>query len=112
MTGCYPVRNSLMFNHLPHARTGISAQEITLAQQLKKARYATAIIGKWHLGDAPPFLPTRHGFDPYFGLPYSNDMWPFHPQDRADTGRRSPADGGPCACRNDRLLTGRAKTIP
>jgi len=80
MTGCYPVRNSLMFNHLPHAKTGINANEITLAQQMKKAGYATSMIGKWHLGDAPPFLPTRHGFDSYFGLPYSNDMWPFHPK--------------------------------
>ncbi len=41
--------------------------------------YATAIFGKWHLGDAPQFLPLRHGFDEYFGLPYSNDMWPLHP---------------------------------
>lgn len=80
MTGCYPVRNSLMFNHLPHAKTGISANEITIGQQMKKGGYATSIIGKWHLGDAPPFLPTRHGFDSWFGLPYSNDMWPFHPK--------------------------------
>jgi arylsulfatase A-like enzyme len=80
MTGCYPVRNSLMFNHLPRAKTGIHANEVTIAQQMKKAGYSTSMIGKWHLGDAPPFLPTRHGFDSYFGLPYSNDMWPFHPK--------------------------------
>lgn len=80
MTGCYPVRNSLMFNHLPRARTGIGGNEITIGKQLKKGGYATSIIGKWHLGEAPPFLPTRNGFDSYFGLPYSNDMWPFHPK--------------------------------
>ncbi|MEO7651324.1 MAG: sulfatase, partial [Bryobacteraceae bacterium] len=83
LTGCYPVRNSLMFNHLPRARTGIHANEMTLAQCLKQRDYATAIIGKWHLGDAAPFLPTRRGFDSYFGLPYSNDMWPFHPKIKA-----------------------------
>ena len=52
---------------------------MTLPEILKGRGYATAIYGKWHLGDAPQFLPTRHGFDEWFGLPYSNDMWPFHP---------------------------------
>jgi len=80
LTGCYPVRNSLMFNHLPSARTGIHPGEITVAEQMKSRGYATMIIGKWHLGDAPPFRPMRHGFDSWFGLPYSNDMWPFHPK--------------------------------
>ena len=47
---------------------------------MKQSGYATAIFGKWHLGDAPEFLPLRHGFDAYLGLPYSNDMWPFHPK--------------------------------
>ena len=82
LTGCYPVRNSLMFNHLPKARTGIHPDETTVAETLKSKGYATMAIGKWHLGDAPPFLPTRHGFDSWFGLPYSNDMWPFHPKIR------------------------------
>ncbi|MGH8247662.1 MAG: sulfatase-like hydrolase/transferase, partial [Gammaproteobacteria bacterium] len=76
MTGCYPARNSLMFNHLPRAKTGIHPNEITLAELLKQSGYTTMIIGKWHLGDAPEFLPLRHGFDFYYGLPYSNDMWP------------------------------------
>ncbi|MBS1829238.1 MAG: sulfatase [Acidobacteria bacterium] len=80
MTGTYPPRNSMMFNHLPRAKTGIHANEVTLAELLKTRGYATMIVGKWHLGDAPPFLPTRHGFDKWFGLPYSNDMWPFHPK--------------------------------
>ena len=80
MTGCYPVRNSLMFNHIPRARTGIHSNEVTIAEMLKQRGYATAMLGKWHLGDAPPFRPHRHGFDSWFGLPYSNDMWPFHPK--------------------------------
>ena len=80
MTGCYPPRASLAFNHGPNARTGIHPDEITVAEILKGQGYATMHIGKWHLGDNPRFLPTRHGFDKYFGLPYSNDMWPYHPK--------------------------------
>ncbi|MCY4188421.1 MAG: sulfatase [Bryobacterales bacterium] len=80
MTGTYPPRNSLMFNHMPRARTGIHPNEVTIAELLRDRGYATAMLGKWHLGDAPEFLPTRHGFDSYYGLPYSNDMWPFHPK--------------------------------
>ena len=80
MTGSYPARNSLAFNHLPRARTGLHPNEITVAEILKDQGYATAILGKWHLGDAPEFLPTRHGFDYWYGLPYSNDMWPYHPK--------------------------------
>jgi arylsulfatase A len=63
----------------PGAKHGINADEWTIAEVLKTRGYATAIYGKWHLGHHPKFLPTRHGFDEYFGLPYSNDMWPFHP---------------------------------
>ena len=90
MTGTYPPRNSLMFNHIPRARTGIHPNEITIAELLRDRGYATAMLGKWHLGDAPEFLPTRNGFDSYFGLPYSNDMWPFHPkiERRPDEGER------------------------
>src|SRR5262249_455876 len=51
----------------------------TIAEVLKTKGYATAIYGKWHLGHHPQFLPPRRGFDDYFGLPYSNDMWPRHP---------------------------------
>jgi arylsulfatase A-like enzyme len=82
LTGCYPVRNSLMFNHIPRAKTGIHPNEVTVAELLKQRGYATMIAGKWHLGDAPPFRPMRHGFDRWLGLPYSNDMWPFHPKVR------------------------------
>ncbi|MBI4578662.1 MAG: sulfatase [Planctomycetes bacterium] len=80
MTGCYAPRISLGFNHGPRAKTGIHPDEITLAEVLKPQGYATMIIGKWHLGDAPEFLPLRHGFDKYYGLPFSNDMWPYHPR--------------------------------
>src|SRR5262249_9397737 len=58
------------------SRTGINDNEVLLPEILKTKGYATAIFGKWHLGAAPPFLPTRHGFDEYFGIPYSNDMTP------------------------------------
>ena len=55
----------------PHTKIGISDHEVTLAQILKSRGYATAMFGKWHLGDSPQFMPLRHGFDEYFGLPMS-----------------------------------------
>ncbi len=76
MTGCYPNRVGLVGALWPHDRIGISDQELTLGNLLKTRGYATSIIGKWHLGHHPQFLPTRHGFDEYFGIPYSNDMVP------------------------------------
>ena len=79
MTGCYPSRIGIMGAFGPNSKIGISSNEVTLAEIVKSRGYATAIFGKWHLGDQPQFLPTRHGFDEYFGLPYSNDMWPWHP---------------------------------
>jgi arylsulfatase len=80
LTGCYP--NRIGFSGaLSHAsKTGISADEETLAEVLKKKGYSTAIFGKWHLGVQEKFLPTRHGFDEFYGIPYSNDMWPYHPR--------------------------------
>ena len=74
MTGCYAKRVSLPDCLWPVDRNGISTQERTIADLLKARGYATMAIGKWHLGDQPEFLPTRHGFDHYLGLPYSNDM--------------------------------------
>jgi arylsulfatase len=79
LTGCYPNRIGIHGALGPRSKVGISDQEVTLGQLFKQRGYATAIYGKWHLGDAPQFLPGRHGFDEYFGLPYSNDMWPLHP---------------------------------
>lgn len=74
MTGCYGVRVSIPGVFGPGNRHGINADEHTVAELVKAEGYATMCIGKWHLGDQPAFLPTRHGFDRYFGLPYSNDM--------------------------------------
>ncbi|TVR49822.1 MAG: Cerebroside-sulfatase [Puniceicoccaceae bacterium] len=79
MTGCYPPRigcgefdgKAVLF---PADATGLHPDETTVARCLKDAGYATAIVGKWHCGDQPEFLPTHHGFDHYYGLPYSNDM--------------------------------------
>ena len=74
MTGCYPCRVSLPSVLHPNSNVGLNPDEITIAELLKTRGYATACIGKWHLGDLPAFLPTRHGFDYYYGIPYSNDM--------------------------------------
>lgn len=74
LTGCYAKRVSLPNVLSPAASIGLSSHEHTIAELLKQQGYATIAIGKWHVGDAPEFLPTHHGFDRYFGLPYSNDM--------------------------------------
>ena len=79
LTGCYPNRIGIHLALGPHSKTGISDQETTLAQLLKQKGYATAIFGKWHLGDSPQFMPLRHGFDEFFGLSLSADYWPGHP---------------------------------
>ncbi len=79
LTGCYPPRIGfgdfdgfpVLF---PGHRMGLNPSEVTIAALLRDAGYATAMVGKWHCGDQPEFLPTRHGFERYFGLPYSNDM--------------------------------------
>jgi len=80
LTGCYPNRIGIHNALGPGNTHGINASETTLAELLKSQGYATAIFGKWHLGHHQKFLPTRHGFDEWFGIPYSNDMWPYHPQ--------------------------------
>ena len=85
MTGCYPRRVGLERGHngrpvlFPADPIGLHPDESTIGDVLRDAGYATALIGKWHLGDQPSFLPANHGFDRYFGLPYSNDMQPAHP---------------------------------
>ncbi len=79
LTGCYPNRVGILGALGPQSSIGINEHETTLAELCKSRGYATAIYGKWHLGHHPKFLPTQHGFDEYFGLPYSNDMWPLHP---------------------------------
>ena len=80
LTGCYARRVGMhedFTGHwvlIPRSRRGMHANEWTLPEMLKAKGYATACIGKWHLGDQPPHLPTAHGFDEYYGIPYSNDM--------------------------------------
>lgn len=80
LTGCYPNRIGIHNAFMPDSKIGLNPSETTIAEMLRSRGYATGIFGKWHLGDHPDFLPTKHGFDEYFGIPYSNDMWPFHPQ--------------------------------
>lgn len=79
MTGSYHNRVGITGALGPDSQIGINEQETTIAEICKSQGYATACFGKWHLGHHPKFLPTSHGFDEYFGLPYSNDMWPYHP---------------------------------
>ena len=74
LTGCYPDRVSIPRVLNPKDHIGLNPKETTIASMLKAGGYATACVGKWHLGHLPEFLPTNHGFDSYFGIPYSNDM--------------------------------------
>jgi arylsulfatase A len=85
MTGCYPKRVGLDYGYrngtlFPGDPLGLNPNEITLPRILKDAGYATKMVGKWHLGDQPEFLPEQFGFDSYFGIPFSNDMLPDHPR--------------------------------
>ncbi len=106
MTGCYPRRVNMHVNGRPFgvvgrqvlfgaSNKGLNPDEITVAEILKSKGYATACIGKWHLGDQEPFLPTRQGFDTYYGIPYSNDMdysWCPVPLMRDEEVIEAPAD--------------------
>ncbi|XZE53666.1 sulfatase-like hydrolase/transferase [Planctomycetaceae bacterium SH139] len=83
LTGCYHHRVGISGALGPASSIGIHQDEVTLAELCKSRGYATAMFGKWHLGHHPKFLPTNHGFDTFFGIPYSNDMWPLHPQNIA-----------------------------
>ncbi|HPT32016.1 MAG TPA: sulfatase-like hydrolase/transferase, partial [Prolixibacteraceae bacterium] len=78
LTGCYPNRVGISGALFPRAKTGLSPEEETIADILKKRNYKTLAVGKWHLGDHPTMMPTAQGFDEYLGIPYSNDMWPFN----------------------------------
>ncbi len=83
MTGCYPIRVGLAMGSwhgvlFPGDSHGLNPKEVTIADMLKAAGYATGCFGKWHLGDQPQFMPNSQGFDYYYGIPYSNDMWPGH----------------------------------
>jgi arylsulfatase A-like enzyme len=80
LTGTYSNRIGIhgALDHM--AKHGLNPKETTIAEMLKPIGYQTAIFGKWHLGHQPEFLPTNQGFDEFYGIPYSNDMWPNHPQ--------------------------------
>lgn len=80
LTGTYANRIGILGALGPKNLHGIHKDEVTLAELFKSQGYTTAIYGKWHLGHHPEFLPLNHGFDEYYGIPYSNDMWPFHPE--------------------------------
>ncbi len=83
MTGCYAKRVGMDGRVcFPAEARGLNPDEITIADILKGRGYATGCFGKWHLGDQPEFMPDKHGFDYYYGIPYSNDMWRFHPNNK------------------------------
>jgi len=77
LTGSYPARVGVPSVLHPVSPTGLDPSEITIAEILEEEGYATACVGKWHVGDHPTMMPTNQGFDKYFGIPYSNDMWPW-----------------------------------
>ncbi|MEY4939444.1 MAG: hypothetical protein RIQ93_1179 [Verrucomicrobiota bacterium] len=95
LTGSYPKRALPIPGVLfPAAAVGLNPDEVTIAEVLKAAGYVTAAVGKWHLGDQPEFLPTRQGFDSYYGIPYSNDMGTAEEGSKSSAGqkpRRGPA---------------------
>ena len=85
MTGTYPKRNDMATGSIHNVllasdKKGLNPKEITIAEVLKTVGYKTGLFGKWHLGDQPHFLPTRQGFDEFFGLPYSHDVHPYNPK--------------------------------
>ncbi|TKG96303.1 arylsulfatase [Puteibacter caeruleilacunae] len=80
LTGCYPQRVGLPGVIDDRSNTGLSSAEFTIADVLKQHDYATGMFGKWHLGCRLEFMPNQHGFTEFYGIPYSMDMWPFHPK--------------------------------
>jgi arylsulfatase A-like enzyme len=80
MTGCYANRIGIEGAMEPWYKFGIHENELTFPKMMKQEGYATGMVGKWHLGTPTEFLPTHRGFDEWFGLPYSNDQWPLHPE--------------------------------
>ena len=117
MSGCYAKRVSLPNVIFPSCPIGLNTNEATLPRLLHQQGYATMAIGKWHLGDQREFLPTRHGFDHYFGLPYSNDMGPAEEKaarrelqraQAAAAGTNAPANAGTAAGTNARPAAAQA----
>jgi arylsulfatase A len=94
LAGCYHNRVGIHGALGPGAKIGLNPQETTIAELAKSRGYATDMAGKWHLGDAPGLLPIHQGFDGWLGLPYSNDMWPHHPEAKAGTYPKLPLFDG------------------
>jgi arylsulfatase A-like enzyme len=90
LTGCYPTRIGISGALDERSKIALNPDEQTIAEVLKPAGYKTAAIGKWHLGSTPQYMPLQQGFDEFFGLPYSNDMWPvaYDGKPWADTSNR------------------------
>lgn len=101
LTGCYPNRIGIQGALGPNAPHGLSTNEVTLAEILKQRGYATGMAGKWHLGRPAPLLPTHHGFDEFYGLPYSHDMWPRHPEAKPGTYPPLPLIEGETVSKDD-----------
>ena len=80
LTGVYPNRIGIHNAFGPNSNSGINHSELTLAEMLKENGYSTGIFGKWHLGSKKEYFPTNHGFDEFYGILYSNDMWRWHPE--------------------------------
>lgn len=80
LSGCYPNRIGIAGAPMPNSPIGLNPNEEIIPELLKKVGYKTGMFGKWHLGDHKKFMPLNNGFDEYYGIPYSNDMWPYHPQ--------------------------------
>ncbi|MDQ3395715.1 MAG: sulfatase [Bacteroidota bacterium] len=76
LTGCYPNRLGMAGALMPWSKTALNPEEETIASLLKKEGYKTSMLGKWHLGSKEPYFPKNYGFDSYYGIPYSHDMWP------------------------------------
>jgi len=94
LTGRLPVRSGIYGKHrgvfFPNSASGLPHSEITIAQALKKQHYQTAIVGKWHLGSLPEYLPNHYGFDYYFGIPYSADMGKIGPSPKSKESENNP----------------------
>lgn len=104
LTGCYAKRVSLPNVLFPVCPIGLSTKEHTIASLLKARGYATMVVGKWHVGDQPEFLPLRHGFDHYFGLPYSNDMGPAEAAEKAKGAARKSSTPPLPLLRDDQVI--------
>lgn len=90
LSGAYSQRTGVLGALFPHSKGGLPESIVTLPEILRGEGYATSMVGKWHLGCLPNYFPTRHGFDEWYGLPYSNDMWPVGPDGKPRANSKHP----------------------